>query len=348
MVDGYPEKKAPEIRLIKRKGLTTGQIQSLFEKIQKKSHDMIGSEMIFDLVDEAKALLSVVAKKKVSFHDEMTTRRAADEQQIKAVQKERQARLDEAELHKRNKVADEIDLKIRKEIEVKEKLFQELLQTEDTLTQPSLLQPQTKVIFVPELVFPVNGVATTVSTILVRSEENPVSWTFGEISRAFSSSGLEFCLLIVKFTAAFFSSSQGKRKLDVLVRAVKEMATGLPGHEGLVRVLGAQVEMMNFHPVLQILMEPLKGNRLDLILKQAGSLNMEKSTLFLKQVLASLGHLHLNGVVHRDVRLSNIFVSSDGSTAKLAFPVVSRALLGKTDSFRPINIIRSGPVPSII
>jgi hypothetical protein len=56
MLDGYPETCPPEIKLVKKKGLTTGQVQTINDRLQKKAQELIGTEMIFDLVDEAKVL----------------------------------------------------------------------------------------------------------------------------------------------------------------------------------------------------------------------------------------------------------------------------------------------------
>lgn len=54
MVEGYPDEKPPEIRLIKRRGLTTGQVESISGALMKRCQELIGAEMVFDLVYEAK------------------------------------------------------------------------------------------------------------------------------------------------------------------------------------------------------------------------------------------------------------------------------------------------------
>lgn len=271
----------------------------------------------------------MVAKKKVSFHDEMVNRRAVDEQQTRVAQRERQAKVNEAEMEKRRVEAADIDSKIRADLQAKEKLLQEAAAQEDLfLLQPEQLSSKTQILFVPELSFPVNGIMTTISSISMKASQQPISWIFGEICSVTSESGLEFSLLLVTFTTAFYASTQGKRKLEALVRTVREMATGLPSHPNVIRVLGAQLEFNGAHPVLQILVEPVRGTRLDLVLKQAGSLGLIKAISYLKNVLTALGHLHLNGVVHRNVRLSSLFVSVDGSNIYLAFPHLARALLG--------------------
>lgn len=54
MIDGYPEVCPPEIKLGKKKGLTTGQVQTINDRLLKKAQELVGTEMVFDLVDEAK------------------------------------------------------------------------------------------------------------------------------------------------------------------------------------------------------------------------------------------------------------------------------------------------------
>lgn len=58
MIEGYPENCPPEIKLVKKKGLTTGQIQTISDRLQKKAGELVGTEMVFDLVDEAKVSYS--------------------------------------------------------------------------------------------------------------------------------------------------------------------------------------------------------------------------------------------------------------------------------------------------
>lgn len=269
-----------------------------------------------------------MAKKKVSFHDEMVTRRAADEQQVKAAQREKQAKIDEAEVAKRQAAAKELDELVKREMETREKLLQTSIDAEEQLMKPVPTEQLSQVSFVPELVFPINGAKTTVQTAKVRSSGVTTSWLFGDILSAVSESGLDFSLVLVRFVTSFYAGAQGKRKLEALVRTINETAKGLPEHSGLVRVLGAQIEYSGSVPVLQVLTEPLSGTRLDHVLAQAGSLNVHKSLKYLWNLLDSLGHLHANGVVHRDVRSSSLYISKDGSMVNLAFPFLSRALLG--------------------
>lgn len=271
----------------------------------------------------------MMAKKKVSFHDEMIDRRAADERQSKEAQKERQAKLDEAELERRRAATLMMDSQIKKELGEKEKILQAKVTDEETLLTLASKESISTVTFVPELAFPIHGVPSTIQQVTLRNSSNPLLWTFGDIFRAGSEGGLDFSLLLVKFTSVFYGSHQGRRKIEGLVKSLQETAKTLPEHASLSRCLGSQVESPTSSPILQVLMEPIRGTPLDLVLKQAGALNSGKTVLFLRLILDALGHLHANGVVHRDVSLSSVFVAEDGKSVTLAFPQLSRNLLGK-------------------
>ncbi len=329
MNEDYPDVKPPDIKVVKRKGLTTGQIQSLSEKLGTKAGSLIGNEMVFDLVEEAKSILSAMAKKKVSFHDEMLTRQVASEKLTKAAQLEQKAKIDELEENIRQQLIADLESKVKQELDAKEKLFQSELESEELKFNP--IRKISEVTFVPELVFPINGVQTTLHTVKLTAS-TPVNWVFGELHRGIADNGLEVSVLIVKFTSNFYSTSQGSRKLEALVKHLRTMAHSLPSSIGLVKIFGAQIERIDGYPTLQVAMEPIAGIRLDHVLNQAGSFNISKGVIYLKSILEATSHLHLNGHIHRDIRLTSVFISKDGSVASLAFPQVSRSLFGKACS----------------
>ena len=57
-----------------------------------------------------------------------------------------------------------------------------------------------------------------------------------------------------------------------------------------------------------IVMELIEGKSLDEILKGSGLLAADRSIFIMTQVLNALGFAHENGVIHRDVKPSNIMV----------------------------------------
>ncbi len=60
-------------------------------------------------------------------------------------------------------------------------------------------------------------------------------------------------------------------------------------------------------------MEYVDGRSLDGILKASGPLDPGRSVAIIAQVLSALGFAHENGIVHRDVKPSNIIVLADGA-----------------------------------
>jgi len=45
------------MKFVKRKGLTTGQIQTLEEKLRAKADVLQGNEMCYEIIEEAKVIL---------------------------------------------------------------------------------------------------------------------------------------------------------------------------------------------------------------------------------------------------------------------------------------------------
>ncbi len=69
--------------------------------------------------------------------------------------------------------------------------------------------------------------------------------------------------------------------------------------------------------VAYIAMELVDGRPLDEVLHAQGRMPYERVLRLAHQLADALGYAHRAGVVHRDVKPSNILISADGSTAKL-------------------------------
>jgi len=68
-------------------------------------------------------------------------------------------------------------------------------------------------------------------------------------------------------------------------------------------------------------MEYVDGRSLDAILKTSGPLDPARSVAVITQVLSALGFAHQNGIVHRDVKPSNIMVLSSGEVKVADFGI---------------------------
>jgi serine/threonine-protein kinase len=69
--------------------------------------------------------------------------------------------------------------------------------------------------------------------------------------------------------------------------------------------------------VAYIAMELIEGQPLDTVLQQQGRMTYERVLDIGRQLAGALAYAHSCGVVHRDVKPSNILLSADGRTAKL-------------------------------
>lgn len=68
-------------------------------------------------------------------------------------------------------------------------------------------------------------------------------------------------------------------------------------------------------------MEYVEGRSLDAILKTSGPLDPARSVAVITQVLGALGFAHQNGIVHRDVKPSNIMVLNSGEVKVADFGI---------------------------
>jgi serine/threonine-protein kinase len=81
--------------------------------------------------------------------------------------------------------------------------------------------------------------------------------------------------------------------------------------------------------VAYLAMELIEGRPLDAVIEAQGRIPHERVLLLARQLADALGYAHRAGVVHRDVKPSNILLSEDGRTAKLLDFGVAR--LGDAD-----------------
>ena len=54
MPDEYPERRPPDLKVAKRRGVTAAQLQMIQERLVRRAEELVGSEMVFDLIEEAK------------------------------------------------------------------------------------------------------------------------------------------------------------------------------------------------------------------------------------------------------------------------------------------------------
>ncbi|MEG8017828.1 serine/threonine-protein kinase [Sphingomonas sp. LR55] len=90
-------------------------------------------------------------------------------------------------------------------------------------------------------------------------------------------------------------------------------AAGAPNHPNIATIY----DVGEAQGVAYIAMELIEGQPLDTLLQEQGRLPYERVLALGQQLASALDYAHKAGVVHRDVKPSNILLSADGRTAKL-------------------------------
>jgi serine/threonine protein kinase len=85
-------------------------------------------------------------------------------------------------------------------------------------------------------------------------------------------------------------------------------------HPNIVRMISAEKE----NKVFFMVMEYVKGKTLEIILEEEKVLECEEAIEFLLQIASAVNHAHLNKIVHRDLRPSNIIISQRENKVKIA------------------------------
>lgn len=70
-----------------------------------------------------------------------------------------------------------------------------------------------------------------------------------------------------------------------------------------------------------MVMEFVRGEPLDRVLKRAGALPLETVAYMVDRILSALGHAHQAGIVHRDVKPANVMVTASGGIKVMDFGI---------------------------
>jgi hypothetical protein len=106
----------------------------------------------------------------------------------------------------------------------------------------------------------------------------------------------------------------GGRALERFVREMRLLQS--LDHPGLVRILDVHLDALAFFT-----MEIVPGRSLDRRIEEESPIPALKSVLIAREIAEILAHVHARGIIHRDVKPSNVMVLEDGSIKLLDFGV---------------------------
>ncbi|RVT42243.1 protein kinase domain-containing protein [Sphingobium algorifonticola] len=90
-------------------------------------------------------------------------------------------------------------------------------------------------------------------------------------------------------------------------------AAGMLSHSHIVTIY----DVGDADGIPYIAMEHLSGRPLDTVIEEAGRISVERTVALAIQIADALAYAHAHGVIHRDVKPSNILICNNGQTAKL-------------------------------
>jgi len=125
------------------------------------------------------------------------------------------------------------------------------------------------------------------------------------------------------------------RAAELFLREAR--AAAALNHPNIVTVYDADLE----EDTLFITMELLDGNPLHRILRQRGPMEIEEITRIGRHVCAGLAYAHMRGVIHRDIKTANLFLTTDRRTKIMDFGLAriaeevrrSTSLIGGTPNY---------------
>lgn len=152
------------------------------------------------------------------------------------------------------------------------------------------------------------------SRLLVGNGDSLVIGRYALISRIGSGAmGLVFKArhqLMDRVVALKVISPQGSERATAVPRFLREMKlVGLLDHPNVVRAFDAGLH----ENAPYFVMEFLSGENLNSLLRARGALPPDEVVDYMTQAARGLAHAHEKGVIHRDVKPSNLFVDPEGN-----------------------------------
>jgi serine/threonine protein kinase len=114
-------------------------------------------------------------------------------------------------------------------------------------------------------------------------------------------------------------------------------------HKNIVRYVGHSFRDSN----INIFLELMAGGSISSLLKKYGSFNERLIQIYTNQILQGLEYLHINNIVHRDIKGGNVLVDKNG-TCKLADFGNSKRLYSELEDDNQIKGTAHWMAPEVI
>ncbi|KAG0224647.1 hypothetical protein BGW42_004971 [Actinomortierella wolfii] len=357
----YP-RTIPDLKVENPRGLSGAQVQELSKLVPAKARELIGQEMMYEIAYFIQEYItqnnSTLFVKHKSFHEQMLQRveqTTKDEQERAIEEKTRQQELEMEAAMNENRT---LDQKIREDLMRKEELIKEERRKQkelkfkqdfvdggydgrrgggaggyglDSVTvnfeTPIMINPEDSQ--APAFRSVTRGSCLFRDLLSATYTATPCNYT----ARPLSSSDVPFLLMrTFEIDAQHYSTHLGKKKLQDVEKELSRLK--LLRHHNLVPILESRLERTQQGWNLHVLTE---GNfsamqSLEAFLKIAGTVKIGLTRRYLKELLMAIAYLHQNNVVHKDVRLSNIVLDTNGHV-KLDAPSYLRRLLDMHKAF---------------
>ncbi|KNC47820.1 STE/STE11 protein kinase [Thecamonas trahens ATCC 50062] len=153
-------------------------------------------------------------------------------------------------------------------------------------------------------------------------------------------------------TLARSVAAQLDKQLEALEKEVEIL--GLVGdHPNIVRYLGTRRE----GATINVMMEYVSGGSLHALMQKMGAFPERVVAGYIAQALRGLEYLHARGIIHRDLKASNLLISAETNVVKISDFGTSRVLAGLSQQgsvvgartfvgtpwFMPPEVVRQSP-----
>ncbi|KAF9429846.1 hypothetical protein BGZ94_009242 [Podila epigama] len=342
----YP-KTIPDLKIENPRGLSGAQVQELTKLVPAQARELIGQEMMYELASFVQEYItqnnSTLFIKHTSFHEQMLQRveqttKDEKERAIEALTKQQELEM-EATLNENRTLDQKIreDL-LRKEEKIKEerKRQKELKSKQqeqfngdyqdghrsgssggggyglDAITihfeTPIMISPEDSQ--APAFRSVIRGSCLFRGVLSATYTATPTNYT----ARPHCAADIPFLLLkTFDINSAHYSTHLGKKKLQDVEKELSRLK--LLRHHHLVSILESRLERVPSGWNLHVLSDGSSANMssLESLINMAGSIKLETTRRYLKELLQALVYLHSNNIIHKDVKLANIIVDANGS-----------------------------------